>query len=160
MSLVVTEVIPGTSITPDLATPPGLTPPPDFVPAGTSAPDDEVCAQVWSLLTRLYPRGRAVERRRELRYPFPHLVSLTPVNEDASQREGDAFTVVGRHLSERGFGFFHQAPLPYRHVVAALDMGDGRSISLLLDVSWCRFTRSGWYESGGRFLRVVRPNAA
>lgn len=146
--------------TPELATPPGLSPPPEFATAGHTATDDEVCAQVWGLLTRLYPRGRAVERRRELRYPFPHLVKLTPVNEDASECLGDSFSVVGRHLSERGLGFFHQTPLPFRHVVATLEIEDGRTISLLLDVSWCRFTRSGWYESGGRFLKVVRPHAA
>lgn len=160
MSFAVSDAIPSSNTSHELATPPGLTPTQDFTASRTNAPEDEVCAQVWSLLTRLYPRGRAIERRRELRYPFPHLVKLTPVNEDASECEGDPLTVVGRHLSERGFGFFHQAPLPYRHVVATLDTGDGRSISLLLDVSWCRFTRSGWYESGGRFLRVVRASAA
>jgi len=127
----------------------------DFENATVGAPDDEVCAHVWGLLTSLYPRGRLVERRRELRYPFPNLVTLRPVDD-----EGAPVTVVGRHLSERGLGFYHQTPLPYRHVIATLEAGEGRQVSMLVDVSWCRFTRSGWYESGGRFLRVVKAENA
>ena len=41
-------------------------------------------------------------------------------------------------------------------MLVSLDAADGRSISLAIDLTWCRFTRFGWYESGGRFLRVVR----
>jgi hypothetical protein len=56
-------------------------------------------------------------------------------------------------------GFFHQQPLNDRYAVATLQDNSGRSMSLLLDVSWCRFTSYGWYVSGGRFLRVVDPPA-
>jgi hypothetical protein len=24
-----------------------------------------------------------------------------------------------------------------------------------IDISWCRFTKPGWYESGGRLIRAV-----
>jgi hypothetical protein len=28
-------------------------------------------------------------------------------------------------------------------------------MGVLVDLKWCRFTRHGWYESGGRFLQIV-----
>lgn len=117
--------------------------------------DDEVRAQVWGLLTTLYPRNDLVERRRDSRYPFPHLIHLTPVGLDGVTPEGDTVVVVGKHLSEHGFGFYHQAPLPHRRMIASLECGRGRWVAFLIDLTWCRFTKGGWYESGGRFLQAV-----
>ncbi len=117
--------------------------------------DDEVRAQVWGLLTALYPRNDLTERRRDTRYPFPCLVHLTPVGSDGVTPEGATLVVVGRHLSEHGFGFYHQQPLPYRRVIASLENGRGQWFGFLLHLSWCRFTKDGWYESGGRFLQAV-----
>jgi len=116
---------------------------------------DEVRAQVWGLLTALYPRNDLVERRHDNRYPFPCLVHLTPVAEDGVTPEGEAVVVVGRHLSESGFGFYHQKPLPHRRMIASLEDGKGRWFGFLMDLNWCRFRKGGWYESGGRFLEAV-----
>lgn len=116
---------------------------------------DEVRAQVWGLLTTLYPRNDLVERRRDNRYPFPCLVHLTPVGRDGVSPQGETVVVVGRHLSEQGLGFFHQQPLPHRRMIASFECGKGRWIAFLIDLSWCRFTKDGWYESGGRFLQAV-----
>jgi hypothetical protein len=69
----------------------------------------------------------------------------------------DALVVVGKNLSEEGLGFYHQQPLPYRRAIITLEDNSGRSVSLLIDLSWCRFTRQGWYDSGGRFLEIVEP---
>ena len=117
--------------------------------------DDEVRAQVWGLLTTLYPRNDLVERRHDNRYPFPCLVHLTPVGPDGHTPEGETVVVVGKHLSEHGFGFFHQAPLPHRRMIASLESSRGHWLAFLMDVNWCRFTKAGWYESGGRFLETV-----
>ena len=100
------------------------------------------------------PRGGG-ERRRDQRYPFPHLIHLTPVGEDGITPEGQSVVVVGKHLSERGVGFYHPKPLPYRRMIASLEAGAGVWMAFLIDLSWCRFTKEGWYESGGRFLQVV-----
>jgi hypothetical protein len=116
---------------------------------------DEVHAQVWGLLTALYPRNNLVERRHDNRYPFPWLVHLTPVAEDGVTPEGETVVVVGRHLSENGFDFFHQKPLSYRRMIASLENGKGHWFGFLLDLNWCRFHKGGWYESGGRFLEAV-----
>jgi len=73
----------------------------------------------------------------------------------AGQPTADVTVVAGRHVSQRGFDFFHPEPMPHRLVVATFDCGDSGRLQVLLDVSWCRFNRRGWYESGGRFLRVL-----
>lgn len=128
---------------------------PDFPSETGDPPDDEVRAQVVGLLTTLFPRGQLVERRREQRYPFPHLIHLTPVGEDGLTPQGESVVVVGRYLSERGLGFYHAKPLAQRRAIASMESASGRWIAFLMDLSWCRFTRQGWYESGGRFLRSV-----
>ena len=40
-------------------------------------------------------------------------------------------------------------------MIVSLDTSDGSSLTFLIDLAWCRFTKKGWYESGGRFLEVV-----
>ena len=135
---------------------------PELSPPSLSAavpPEDDIRSQVWGILTSLYPRGRIIERRREMRYPFPHLIVLTPVNDTGERQVDETVVVAGRQLSERGLGFFHPTPLPFRHVIATLELDGGREVSFLLDLNWCRFTRRGWYESGGRFLKVCAPPA-
>ena len=105
----------------------------------------------------LYPRGDVGERRGEQRYPYPYLVRLTPVAADGVTVVGESLVVVGKHLSERGLGFYHPRPIAYRRVIATLETTSGQRLGFLIDLSWCRFTQQGWYESGGRFLRAVPP---
>ncbi len=124
-----------------------------FDPQG--AADEEVRGQVWALLSTLYPKVTVVERRRETRYPFPFLIYLTPVGDEGTTPTGESIVVVGKHVSERGLGFYHAKPLPQRRVVASLERPHDGWYAFLLDLRWCRFTRQGWYESGGRFLEAV-----
>ncbi len=125
------------------------------VEAAPLAGDEAIRATARRLLSELYPRGRMPERRKEQRLPFPSLVVLHPVDDDGHTPRTETIVVSGKHLSESGLGFFHPEPLPYRRVVASLECPDGQWIAFLLDVSWCRFSRYGWYESGGRFLQTV-----
>jgi len=118
-------------------------------------PDDDVRAQVNRLLVSLFPRGQAAERRSRQRYPFPHLIRLTPVAEDGVTSEGESVVVVGKHLSEEGLGFYHPKPLAHRRMIASLEAPGGAWIGFLIELTWCRFTRQGWYESGGRFRHAV-----
>ena len=120
-----------------------------------TAADEEVRAQVSGLLSTLYPRNNKVERRGEQRFPFPYLVHLTPVDADGSVNVDETVVVVGKHLSERGLGFYHQQPLPNRRMIVSLEVGSDAWLGFLIDLTWCRFTKQGWYESGGRFLQVV-----
>ncbi len=121
----------------------------------SSAAEDEIRAQVLGLLTALYPRNDLLERRHDNRYPFPSLIHLTPVGKDGHSAEGATVVVVGKHLSEHGFSFYHQAPLPYRRMIASLEGRRGQWVGFLIDLKWCRFSKGGWYESGGRFLQTV-----
>jgi hypothetical protein len=130
---------------------------PESLPAYELPPqgDDLVRSHVWNVLGAVYPTGHFVERRQEQRYPYPRLITLAPMESDGKTVSGPRVTVVGKHLSERGLGFFHPQPLPNRLVVVSLEKRDGHWLSFLLDVHRCRFTRQGWYESGGRFLSVI-----
>jgi hypothetical protein len=117
--------------------------------------DPNVCARVHELLLLLYPPGPPLERRTDRRYPYPQLIRLTPIDENGRQITGKTIAVAGKTLSERGVGFYHPEPLPYRRMVASFHAGDDRWLGLIVDISWCRFTGMGWYESGGRFLQAV-----
>jgi hypothetical protein len=126
--------------------------PPSHLTLKLDAAEPPLKGQVWSLLSSMYPQS---ERRRTERFPYPKLVYLTPVASDGVTRAGDTVVVAGKHLSERGLGFYHPGPLAHRLVVASLEKAPDEWLHLLLDVSWCRFRRQRWYESGGRFLRSV-----
>lgn len=117
--------------------------------------DEIVRQQVWGVLVGIYPQGRVVERRLDQRFPYPHLLYLTPVGEDGITPQGDSVVVVGKTLSERGLGFYYQQPICHRRMIASLETSDLRWTGLLIDVTWCRFTRYGWYDSGGRFIQAV-----
>jgi hypothetical protein len=123
-----------------------------------ASPEEDLRAQVCGLLSTLYPRNDLTERRCDSRYPFPYLVQLTPVAEDGIGERGETVVVVGKHLSQRGLGFYHPKPLPYRRMIASLEAANGRWMRVLMELSWCRFIKRGWYESGGRFLRTVEPS--
>jgi hypothetical protein len=117
--------------------------------------DDEIRTQVWGLLTTLYPRNDLIERRRDNRYPFPCLIHLTPVCDDDVTPNGEPVVVVGKQLSERGFSFYHRDPIAHRRMIASLESKRGHWLAFLIDLSWCRFSKGGWYESGGRFLQTA-----
>lgn len=127
----------------------------DVLPEGGSLLDDDVRAQVWGLLATLYPKDEISERRQGNRYPFPYLIHLTPVAEGGVTPEGDTLVVVGKHLSERGLGFYHPKPISHRRMVVSLEADNGQWLGFLIDLNWCRFTRHGWYESGGQFIQTV-----
>lgn len=120
------------------------------------APSSEegVRRQVWGVLAGLYPRGRTPERRAVQRFPYPQPLYLTPVDDDLLSA-ANSVAVIGKHISERGLGFYHVQPLPYRRVIASLEVSQGSWAGFLLDVKWTRFTQFGWYDSGGRFLQAV-----
>lgn len=129
-------------------------------PAAAAAVDEQVRSHVRALLSLLYPPGRGVERRRDVRYPFPFLLTLTPLGPQGHEPAGEDVVVAGKHLSERGLGFFHPGPLPHRRVLVRVSAPGRRALRCVLDVSWCRFMNQGWYESGGRFLEVLSDEPA
>lgn len=129
-----------------------------FTAAQQRGSSTEVREQVWSLLSSFKLQPRATERRSNQRYPYPHLIRLTPVGENLQPIDGEHLVVAGKNISEQGLCFFHIAPLTLRKAIVSLETGNGQWVSLLMDLTWCRFTHHGWYESGGYFIeRVPTP---
>ena len=122
--------------------------------------DENIRRQVWSLLAGLYPHGSSTERRAVQRFAYPQLLYLTTTLADGHSPSDTTLVVVGKTLSEGGLGFFHREPLPERHVIASLPNHEREFVAFLLDITWCRFTTMGWYESGGRFLEVASSPVA
>jgi hypothetical protein len=110
--------------------------------------------QIESLLARLNP-AVAQERRRDDRVAIPVLLRLIPLDADRHPIAQDAMIVVGKNISRRGLSFFHEGALPHRRAIIELAEPGLGAFAAEVDVKWCRFTRPGWYESGGRLIRLV-----
>ena len=52
----------------------------------------------------------------------------------ASRRKARVVVVVGKHLSENGFGFYHRATLPYRRMIVSLECRNSQWIAFLIDL--------------------------
>lgn len=124
---------------------------------GTRRDDNEqiIRTSVHKVLASLHPALHQAERRREKRHPFPYPVYLTPVGRNGVSQAGETIVVLGKHLSELGFDFYHRDPLPHRRAIVSFEAGRGKWVGVLIDLSWCRFGRHGWYDNGGHFLAVV-----
>jgi len=130
---------------------------------------DRISELVESAMSAIEPIRRSAERRREPRYPYPYPLHVTPVGPDGCSDTGATFVVVGKHLAPHGVDFYSRRPVAARRVIVSLDCGVEGWVGLLVELTWCRFGRHGWYDNGGRFLGVVpspltdfddRPRAA
>ncbi|MBA2115466.1 hypothetical protein [Bremerella alba] len=128
------------------------------VPNCSEESDAKVRATVGQLISRILPKKITNERRRDFRYPYPHLIYLTPVDASGEPLNELSTVVVGKNITERGIDFFHREPLPYRRVILTLEAEDGARASVVTDLLWTRFTRQGWYDNGGRFLQILTQN--
>jgi len=117
--------------------------------------ENRIASSVRSALFAVDPGRKTTERRRESRYPYPYPIHLTPLDASGQPEVLRTFVVIGKHLSPHGLDFYFRLPLPERRVIASLDCGRDGWIGLLLELAWCRFSRHGWYDNGGRFLAVV-----
>jgi hypothetical protein len=106
------------------------------------------------------PTFRELEMRSHQRFPYPRLITLTPLNGYGVALLEPPVQIVGKHLSPLGLDFFHHAPIPQRYGIISLDLTAEQSILMLMKITWCRFLRGNWYDSGGRFLKLVEWPAA
>jgi hypothetical protein len=121
----------------------------------STAGDRAVLSQlVQELVAGLNPTV-ALERRRDERVAIPVLFRLTPLDNDRQPIESAAVTVVGKNISRRGLSFYHKHPLTYRRAVITLQHPELGDFSAEVDITWCRFTKPGWYESGGRLVAAI-----
>jgi hypothetical protein len=115
----------------------------------------DVQDRVLDVVSLYRTRPACGDRRCDRREPFPYPIHVTPVADNGEVLSDETFVVLGKHLSERGLDFYHNAPLPYRRVITSWECRDGSWLALMLDLRWCRSTRHGWYENGGRFVQAV-----
>jgi hypothetical protein len=113
---------------------------------------ETLAGQIEALLARLNP-GVTFERRRDDRVAIPVLFRITPLDADRQPLESESTIVVGKNISRRGLSFFHERPLPHRRARITLAQPGLGQFAAEIDIRWCRFTRPGWYESGGRLVR-------
>ena len=123
-------------------------------PAVPSGGDDSVASSVRAVLLGGRGELRAVERRQLPRFPYPYPVHLTPLDSADRPILDETIVVVGKLISEQGLDFYYRDPIAFRRAIASLELDGSRWIGLLLDLTWTRFSRHGWYENGGRFLAV------
>jgi hypothetical protein len=114
--------------------------------------------QIEALLSRLHPTVER-ERRHDDRIAIPVLFRLTPYDADHQPLDQEASIVVGKNISRRGVSFYHEKPITHRRALIELADPAVGSFVAEVDVTWCRFTKPGWYESGGRLIRAAAPTA-
>jgi hypothetical protein len=114
--------------------------------------------QIEALLSRLHPAVER-ERRHDDRIAIPVLFRLTPFDAEHEPLEQEASIVVGKNISRRGVSFYHEKPITHRRALIELADPSVGSFVAEIDVTWCRFTKPGWYESGGRLIRTATLSA-
>ncbi len=115
--------------------------------------------EVEALLASLQPTV-ARERRRDDRCPIPVLFKLTPLVLDGRPYPHEAAIVVGKNISRRGVCFFHEQRISHRRAILELVQPGMAEFAVEIDVTWCRFTKPGWYESGGRLVRTANRTSS
>jgi hypothetical protein len=100
-------------------------------------------------------RPVSFERRQFGRIALPLVLQVTPLDQTGQPLEHLSTTAIGKDISPRGISFFHEQPLPYRRAIVTFEHPDVGHFSIEVDVSWCRFTSPGWYQSGGRLIRAL-----
>jgi hypothetical protein len=115
---------------------------------------EQVIDEIRGLLAQWGLPADRLDRRSRRRFPYPHLIRVSPVG--AEELPADTTLVAsGRDISLYGIGFYLPEPLPYQKAVITFNRSLNDALSILTELDWCRFTRYGWYENGGRFLRIV-----
>jgi hypothetical protein len=107
------------------------------------------------ILKAALERPVSFERRQYGRIPLPLVLQVTPLDQTGQPLEQLELEVVGKDISPRGISFFHGRPLPHRRAIITFEHPDVGQFRVEADMSWCRFTSPGWYQSGGRLIRTV-----
>ena len=114
--------------------------------------------QVLALVKMLHP-AVSCERRQYDRLDIPGLFRLTPLDPLHGVPSAEPLVVVGKNLCQRGLAFFHDRPISCRRARIELDQPELGEWAAEVDLQWCRFAKLGWYESGGRLIRVLDLDA-
>jgi hypothetical protein len=115
----------------------------------------EVDCLIRSLVASWQGSGPLLERRRWHRVRFERPLGITALDEEDGQPTGAMCLVRGKDVSVAGISFTHTEPIPQRIVAVTFWDEQGATESVVTQLTWCRFTRAGVYQSGGQFLKKV-----
>jgi hypothetical protein len=101
-----------------------------------------------------------VEQRRWQRIPYDRPAILTPLDDQTGQALLFHKIVSGRDISPAGFSFTHIDPLACRRAIVTFAFEQQPWDAIVLRLSWCRFTRAGIYQSGGKFSNSIESPLA
>lgn len=96
-----------------------------------------------------------VEKRNSRRIEYPYPIYLSPLDVTGVPILEESYCVLGRHISERGFDFYHKEPIADKYVIASFEFSPNRWLGVKAELNWCRFGRHGYFENGGTFSHVV-----
>jgi hypothetical protein len=98
----------------------------------------------------------AVEKRAHRRFPFRRPITITPVsNATGRPDQFKSFPAFGIDISATGICFLARQLVPVRKAVLSMEGPGDKTVALLFEPRWVRFTRGGWYQTGGRLLEVM-----
>jgi hypothetical protein len=115
---------------------------------------------VQAYVARLLEGGSAspihIEKRAHRRFPFRRSLVVTPINGSTGRPDRTkSFPAFGIDISATGVCFLGRQLVPARTAVLSIDGPDGQMVHMLFEPRWVRFTRGGWYQTGGRLLEVL-----
>lgn len=97
-----------------------------------------------------------VEKRTHRRFPFRKPITVTPVNNHSGRPDRmKSFSAFGIDISATGICFLARQLVPARKAVLSAEGPNGDVATLLFEPRWVRFTRGGWYQTGGRLVEVL-----
>ena len=97
-----------------------------------------------------------VEKRAHRRFPFRKPITVTPVNNHSGRPDRTkSFSAFGIDISSCGICFLARELVPARKAVLSAEGPNGEMVTLLFEPRWVRFTRGGWYQTGGRLVEVL-----
>ncbi|GEM_PF-1217919 len=96
------------------------------------------------------------EKRSHRRFPFRISLAITPVNNITGKVDDlKSFAAFGIDLSSNGLCFLARQLVAARRAVVCCQGPDHQPVNLLFEPRWVRFTRGGWYQTGGRLIDVL-----
>ena len=101
------------------------------------------------------------EKRTHRRYAFRRPLTITPVNVVSGRPDRTkSFAAFGFDISSAGISFLARQLVPAQRAVVSCDGPGDRPVNLLFEPRWVRFTRGGWYQTGGRLIEVLPDQTA
>ncbi len=92
------------------------------------------------------------EQRRWQRMNYRRPAVITPLEDRTGEPLAQHKIVSGRDISPNGFSFTHLDPIACRSAIVTFAFEQRPWNAIVIRLSWCRFTRAGVYQSGGKFV--------